>query len=221
MTSLERSWGAFTPERARGYLQEPGAASPESQAIVADVLRRLADKGELAVLDLGCGNGATLRYLVDRGVPVRYTGVDFSEPLLEAAREASPDAVFIRDDVQRLERVEGRFDVVLYSHVLEMLGSPQASLERSAQLASTIVIRFFEPPDGEVDTVELLEMNTGAGRVPYLRRTMSRDYYRMLLARIGCKNVDIYRCEFARDQVHVCTLTEARGDARASAKMDV
>ena len=207
MTFLERSWSAFTRERARDYLQAPGAASPESQAIVADVLRGLAGGGEVSVLDLGCGNGAMLRYLVERGVPVRYTGVDFSEPLLEAAREGSPDVVFVRDDVERLESVEGRFDVVLYSHVLEMLGSPQASLQRSAQLASTIVIRFFEPPEGEVDSVELLEMDAGDGPVPYLRRTMSRDYYRLLLAGIGCEGVDVYRCEFARDQVHVCTLT--------------
>lgn len=214
MTSLERSWGAFTRERARDYLQEPGAASPESRAIVADVLRGLARGGEVSVLDLGCGNGAMFRYLVEQRVPVRYTGVDFSEPLLAAAREASAEATFVRDDVERLDSVTGRFDVVLYSHVLEMLGSPQASLERSAQLASTIVVRFFEPPDGEVDTVELLEMDSGDGPVPYLRRTMSRDYYRLLLARIGCENVDVYRCEFARDQVHVCTL---RGP---SAKMD-
>ncbi|EIJ45206.1 hypothetical protein GWL_46460 [Herbaspirillum sp. GW103] len=41
-------------------------------------------------------------------------------------------------------------------------------------------------------------------QVPFIRRKMSRDYYRLILARIGCKNVDIYR-DTTKDQVHVLT----------------
>jgi hypothetical protein len=93
--------------------------------------------------------------------------------------------------------------VALYSHVLEMLGSPQLSLQRAAKLARTVVVRFFEPPDGEVDIVEIREMDVGDRLVPYIRRTMSRDYYRLILARAGCEAIEIYRCESAVDQVHV------------------
>jgi SAM-dependent methyltransferase len=200
---LERAWGSFSRERAAGYLTTYGHPSPESRAIVADVLSRLAAKGQISLADLGCGNGGMCGYLHESGVRVRYTGVDFSGPLLEAAREAHPEATFVQDDVEKLVNLEGPFDVVLYSHVLEMLGSPQASLERAAQLARTIVVRFFEPPDGEVDMVDIREMDVGDRLVPYIRRTMSRDYYRLILAHAGCEAIEIYRCESAVDQVHV------------------
>ncbi|MEP7103790.1 MAG: class I SAM-dependent methyltransferase [Candidatus Dojkabacteria bacterium] len=44
-------------------------------------------KSELAVLDLGCGNGRFLKYLLDQDVKIeRYVGVDNSKILLNIAR---------------------------------------------------------------------------------------------------------------------------------------
>ena len=60
--------------------------------------------------------------------------------------------------------------------------------------------------------VEICEMDVGDRVVPYLRRSMSRDYYRLILARAGCESIDIYRCESALDQVHVLHFAE-RQDA--------
>ena len=134
MSFLERAWGSFSRDRAAEYLTY-GHPSPESREIVAFVLADLARKGDqISVLDLGCGNGGMGAFLRERGVPVHYTGVDFSEPLLQAAREAHPESAFIQDDVEKLENVSGPFDAVLYSHVLEMLGSPQASLQRGRRV---------------------------------------------------------------------------------------
>jgi predicted TPR repeat methyltransferase len=203
MSSLERSWGAFSPQRAREYLTTYGHPSVESREIVASILADLARRRAITLLDLGCGNGGMASFLREKNVNVAYTGVDFSEPLLAAARAEHPEAVFIKDDVQTLSKVDGRFDVLLYSHVLEMLGSPQASLLRAAEIAPVVIVRFFEPPDGDVDLVELLEMDVGDTTVPYLRRTMSNDYYRLLLHTAGVESVEVYRAESARDQVHV------------------
>ena len=201
--SSEGSWGAFSPERAKEYLRTYGHPSLESRAIVLDVFRRLAGRGTLDVLDVGCGNGALYAFLRASGLRLRYTGVDFSDPLLEAARDRNPEARFVRDDAQTLETVAGQFNVVLYSHVIEMLESPQRSLMRAAELSHTVVIRWFEPPDHETDAVELREMDVGGRAVPYIRRSMSRDYYRLILASIDCKVIDIYRAENSTDQVHV------------------
>ena len=44
------------------------------------------------ILDLGCGNGEMVRELMRRGHRGRYTGVDFSLPLLEVARHGWEDA---------------------------------------------------------------------------------------------------------------------------------
>jgi SAM-dependent methyltransferase len=204
---LESSWSSLTPNRAREYLRTFGAPSVGSKQLLVEVLTRLAGRRELSIVDLGCGNGQLLETFRDSGLGWSYTGVDFSEPLLEAARTAfadDPEASFVHADVNTLEGVDGHWDVALYSHVIEMIGSPERSLLRAAELADSIAIRFFEPPEFDADLVELREMEVGDGAmVPYLRRKMGRDYYRMILAKAGCKQVDVYRDESSKDQVHL------------------
>jgi tRNA (uracil-5-)-methyltransferase TRM9 len=57
--------------------------------------------GDEWILDLGCGNGEMARELMRRGHRGRYTGVDFSPPLLEVARHGWEDApaTFLRADL--------------------------------------------------------------------------------------------------------------------------
>jgi len=202
---LHRSWSAFTPERAAEYLRSSGHPSPNSKRILADVLLQFGRSA--SVLDLGCGNAHLLEFLRDRGFRGRYVGVEFSEPLLGAAQRTfahDPEASFLHDDVNTLESVGVRCDIAVYSHVIEMLASPERSLLAARRLADVILIRFFEPPDHEFDSVEIHSMKVGPDEwVPYLRRKMGRDYYRLILARLGCSIVDVYQDEQARDQVHV------------------
>jgi SAM-dependent methyltransferase len=197
----------MTPRRAHEYLRSYGAPSEGSKRLLVEVLSHLAGQRELSIVDLGCGNGQLLETFRASGARWTYTGVDFSEPLLDAAREAfadDPAASFLQADVNTLERLDGAWDVALYSHVLEILGSPERSLLRAAELARAVAIRFFEPPEFDADVVELREMEIGDGTtVPYLRRMMGRDYYRMILAKAGCTRVDVYRDETSKDQVHL------------------
>jgi SAM-dependent methyltransferase len=209
MSVLERSWSSFSRGLAARYLKSHGHPSSSSKQLLVEVLESLSGRvrtGPLSILDLGCGNAQLYEYFKDQGLRCRYTGVDFSTPLLEIARAnhaGDENATFVTDDVIELRHVAGRFDVALYSHVLEMLSSPEGSLRRARELAPTIVIRFFEPPELEVDTVELREMEVDdAATAPYLRWQLSRDHYRLMLANTGCRRVEVYR-DVTKDQVHV------------------
>ena len=57
--------------------------------------------GDESILDLGCGNGELARERMRRGQRGTYIGLDFSQPLLEAARHGWEDApaTFIRADL--------------------------------------------------------------------------------------------------------------------------
>lgn len=205
--ALERSWSAFSPEIAKRYLDGYGHPSLRSKELLGDLLLELAANQPLKLAEIGCGNGQLLSYFRERKLACSYVGVDFSSSLLAAARErfAGDDtAQFIHDDAQTLDHVRGHFDFVIYSHVIEILSDPELSLRRASKLAPHVIIRFFEPPVFDTDTVELREMEVGNGvSVPYLRRKMSRDFYRLILANSGCTRVDVYQADGDKDQIHL------------------
>lgn len=209
MSILEETWNGFSDEVASKYLKSFGAPSLDSKCILADILEGLShQRGELMLLELGCGNGQLAEYFVERKLNFDYTGVDFSRPLLSVARTAfagNSRIRFIEDDVHSLGGLQGPFDYAIYSHVIEMLSSPERSLMAARRIARGIIIRFFEPPDADATTVNLLDMemgDSGAAPHPYIRWTMGRDLYRLILARLGATRVDVYRSG-DKDQVHV------------------
>lgn len=204
MSGLSDSWNAFSPDVASKYLKTYGHPSTTSKQLLVDVLRQYTSHLKRPrLVDLGCGNGQLCEYFDEKDYLCDYTGVDFSDVLLEAGRKVLPRASFVKDDVNTLDQTSGKFDVALYSHVVELLTSPEASLAAARKLADLIVIRFYEPPEFDMDSVELRWLDIGSEKqVPYLRRKMSRDYYRLILTRIGCKRVDVFR-DSSKDQVHV------------------
>jgi len=210
MSILQESWSSFSSEVASKYLKGFGHPSEDSKRLLADVLVREAHGKPLKLIELGCGNGQLAEYFVSRSMDFTYLGVDFSDPLLEAARTTFAKASqihFIKEDVERLESVSDAFDVAIFSHVIEMLSSPEAALAAAKRVAKVIAIRFFEPPDHETTRVELRFMDTGAPQSPpYLRWSMSNDYYRLILAKLGVKVVDVYQSR-DRDQIHLLRFT--------------
>ncbi len=66
-------------------------------------------KGGL-VLDVGCGSGRDSKYLANRGMNV--IGIDYSEKMLEEARERVKNCKFVKMDMRKLKFGNGNFDGV-------------------------------------------------------------------------------------------------------------
>lgn len=80
------------------------------------------------VLDIGCGNGRLLKLFEDKEVD--YLGIDYSEPLVEIARESFPDRRFEVGDLLDLKQPSDEFDVVFLIAVLHHI--PSDKLRRRA-----------------------------------------------------------------------------------------
>lgn len=196
--TLHDSWSAFTAERAELYLTGRGS-SADSKRILTELLKK--EPRPLSILDIGCGNAQLYGYFKEHGLVCTYTGVDFSVPLLTAARRTYPEITLFANDIHTLGKNVGHYDVALYSHVVEMLESPEESLYHAKQLADKIIIRFFEPPHFEFDRVEMKEMEEGLGSVPYLRRKMGKKYYEGIVERLGM-TVTVFKSN-SEDEIHV------------------
>jgi SAM-dependent methyltransferase len=208
MSILKNSWSAFSRDIAKVYLDGFGHPSPLSKTLVTSLLRDLFGDRRFRIADFGCGNGHMYAFFKDRGLACEYFGYDFSVSLHQAACERfldDPYARFIEADIGDPNLIAEPCDIVLFSHVLEILASPERSLAAARNLAPLVMIRFFEPPVAEHDVTELLQMNIGsdARTVPYLRRTMSKDYYNLILNKIGCRSVEVHQVGGDKDQVHL------------------
>src|SRR5262245_23170163 len=142
MNTLRDSWSGFSADVAEKYLKSYGSPSLDSKLVLADILMAAGKAKTLKLIELGGGNGQLAEYFTERGLSFDYTGVDFSEPLLAAGQKAfagSPNVRFVNEDVQALGSIDGHYDFAIYSHVIEMLSSPEASLAAARRVAAKII----------------------------------------------------------------------------------
>ncbi len=59
------------------------------------------------LLDVGCGDGRFGRFFLEHGLAARYTGVDFSEAMLAAARQLTETGEFLQRDLSQPDSLQG------------------------------------------------------------------------------------------------------------------
>lgn len=76
------------------------------------------------VLDVGCGCGRDVKYLIERGIEA--VGIDLSEGIIEQARKYVPNATFHHMDMRKLEFEGSKFSGML--SVASVLHIPKKEL---------------------------------------------------------------------------------------------
>jgi len=97
-------------------------ASDYYQRVRTDLLK-LAPEISGSVLDVGCGEGATLRHLLSHGVR-RAVGVEYVDDAVEKARGAGLEVFKVDLNRGQLPFGEKEFDCILFGDVLEHLIDP-------------------------------------------------------------------------------------------------
>jgi hypothetical protein len=127
-------------------------ASPRTQAVRFDALRRAAPVGGRTVLDVGCGRADYLRFLLDAGErPRHYVGLEAVPALADAAEAMRvPDTMIIRADfVKEPARMFVGADVVVFSGSLNTLDAAHfyPVLRRAYDAAvDTLAFNFLSSP---------------------------------------------------------------------------
>jgi 2-polyprenyl-3-methyl-5-hydroxy-6-metoxy-1,4-benzoquinol methylase len=97
------------------------------------------------VLDVGCGSGRIGQRVLDAGA-ARYVGIDFSEPMLELARERlaqyEPRVELVYGDF-RTQELDGPFEVVLALGFFDYIADPEAYVRRIFDLCSGTAVASF------------------------------------------------------------------------------
>lgn len=130
----------FYQRFADQFSETRGRLQPGVERIVADLPK------SAAVLDIGCGNGELARRLVSRGFEGRYVGLDFSDGLLEHARERLKDEERVEFGLVDLGAPDwdqglavGSFDVVMAFAVMHHLPGDELRQRVCRQVRSLLV----------------------------------------------------------------------------------
>lgn len=97
------------------------------------------------ILDMGCGMGRTLKYLVDRKIPKEnIIGVDICEDMLIIAQKNVPGVKIFKSDLTSFA-AKDKFDLITCTHVLHYLGAKdfKKALKNFYTLLSPGGILFF------------------------------------------------------------------------------
>ena len=123
--------GRYTPGLAAAFCDATGVVSGQS------------------ALDVGCGTGALLGELATRLGPEHVAGVDPSEPFLELARAAVPDADIRRAAAEDLPFEDDAFDVAMSQLVVNFMSDPiRGVIEMRRVARRTVAACVWDYADG-------------------------------------------------------------------------
>lgn len=134
---LTEAFGEAAPDHFEWQTQHPGVAERERQ-LIHQAFLPLGTR----VLDLGCGEGATLFHL---GAPAGACGVDLFQAKVDFAQKALPNCRFVRASVYELPFEAQSFDHILVRDLIHHLEEPARFVHECARVLT---------PNGRIDVLE-------------------------------------------------------------------
>jgi SAM-dependent methyltransferase len=135
-------WGPLWGARPADWALNEDQQLPAYEA----ALRRVELRPGQTALDIGCGAGAFVRLLTERGA--RAYGIDASDALIELARERVPDADLRVGDMEALPYEDDTFDLVTGFTSFFFANDFVAALREAGRVAkpeAPVVIQVWGP----------------------------------------------------------------------------
>jgi SAM-dependent methyltransferase len=139
--SAER-WGPLWGARPDDWALNEDQQTPSYE----EALRRVGLERGQSVLDIGCGAGAFLRMVSERGASA--AGMDASEALVELARKRVPEADIRVGEMEALPYEDDRFDLVTGFNSFFFANDIVAALREAGRVAkpgAPVVIQVWGP----------------------------------------------------------------------------
>lgn len=136
------------------------------------------------VLDVGCGEGFVIRYLLNRHPDLHFAAVDLDVRRIRTTKRLSPGVKAIEADAYDLPFRHGIFDMVLANEILEHLDEPDRVLEQIGHVARRYVVCSVpNEPFFSIGNLIRGAHWTRLGRTPTHVNFWSRRAFRRLLER--------------------------------------
>lgn len=113
--------------------------------VFVESLRALPDLPGMSLLEVGCSSGFYSEVVKIAGLPVKYSGCDYSDAFIRLARENYPYADFSVEDATALHYADHSFDIVVSGCCLLHIPEYAKGIEETARVARRYAI-FHRTP---------------------------------------------------------------------------
>jgi arsenite methyltransferase len=158
------------------------ASEPAMQTICARYMAQIALPAGARVLEIGCGNGATTRHIMEHVKPSQLVGIDPSHVFLGMARKTfAGDArvSFAVGDAAATGQADASVDLVIAHTVYSHLVDPEAALTEARRVLRTNGRLVIFDGDFATTTVALFDGDPLQSAVAAVLRHMMHSPYIM------------------------------------------
>lgn len=92
------------------------------------------------ILDVGCGEGFTLKKLEERKIGKRNEGIDYSAAAIKIGHKIYPELNLKKGDVYNLDYKDNTFDLSICTEVLEHLDDPVKAVSEIKRVTAKYII---------------------------------------------------------------------------------
>lgn len=130
----------------------------EQEAERYKIITRLVEAGNASpsIFDVGCGKGILYQYMRQNLPAFNYLGIDISKNAVTEAEKKFPETIFRQMDFDK-ERVEQKFDVIIFNETLEYFIRPLEKLKECSNKNllpnGRLIISMYKGHDGIWDTI--------------------------------------------------------------------
>ena len=118
--------------------------------IVSEALNIIPRDKRRSLLEVGCASGYYSEVIAALNEKrFEYTGADYSEAMINLAREQYPDSKFITCDIRDIDLKDRAFDVVLSGAVLVHVKEWQEAVRELCRLAGSYLVLHRTPITGQ------------------------------------------------------------------------
>jgi arsenite methyltransferase len=113
------------------------ASEPAMRAICARYMSQIALPVRARILEIGCGNGATTKLIMQHLNPAQLVGIDPSSVFIDMARETfadEPRVAFAVGDAVATGQADACFDLVIAHTVFSHLVNPEGALTEARRV---------------------------------------------------------------------------------------
>lgn len=196
MTTSRRIWNFWSKHYEDLWVQELSLA-PTRDNVISELEAIIKDKGKsYSILDIGCGTGQLLNELtqVFSDYKIKFSGLDFSEGMIIEAKKKNPAITFHRMNVEDLEAVTEKYDIVICTHSFPYYEDQEKAIMIMTNILNKdgVMLLAQASANNFYDNLAMLFVKITTGKAYYLsvkelRSILPVDLYLSKLVRIRTK----------------------------------